>query len=446
MSDSLARRIARFALALSWDDISPARRRKLKWCLVDFLACCAGGARVPEGESAFVLARPGPIHVPGTTRSLTPETAAIAIGTLGALLQYHDGYGRGGNHPSSSVVSAAWVSWDPGRPLRELLTAIAAGYETANRLAGFCHPRQSKAGSAPTATMGAIGAAVARGRLAGLDEARMTAAIANAAFYAPLAAYEGLRNHGSAVPLHGGIAARAGLEAVTLAQAGLYAGEHMLEGQGGPGFLDFLHGGGDLPDPATWRCQTLDAVYFKPLPGCRHTHPGLEAVLKLLREGPIAVDRIRAIRLSSYALALTFATPPRSAHELYDRLMSYHWVLGSALAHGRYGLDNVLRPAVDPAIAALYPRMEFTLDPGLEASYPRALSARVEIAMEDGARSASEIAIGYGEPREEGPYSPGGGVVKALDDAGMAEKFDELIREAPDAEALRRLRAAALEN
>ena len=214
METGLAGRIADFACRFGWQDLSVPRQRKVRWFLADFIASTLAGSTLPEAESGFVLAQPGTVKLPGDARGLSPESAAIAMGTVGALLQIHDGFGGGGNHPSSSVISALWAARD-GRPLADLLLPAAIGYEVANRIAKCSHPAQTLAGTAPTSTTGAIGAAAALGKLLGLDRDTLANAISVAAFTVPVAALRGLTEHGSVIPLHGGVAARCALSTPT---------------------------------------------------------------------------------------------------------------------------------------------------------------------------------------------------------------------------------------
>lgn len=425
LTPALTARIAAFATRLRWKDLSPARQRKARWFLADFLASTLAGGTLPEAESGFVLAQPGSVTLPGSARGLTAEAAAIAMGTLGALLQIHDGFGGGGNHPSSSVVPALWAARGE-RELPELLLPLALGYETACRLACCSHPAQTKAGAAPTSTTGAIGSAVAVAKLLGLDERTTANAISIAAFTVPVAALRGLTEHGSVVPLHGGLAARTALEAVKLAQAGLAAGERVLEGAEDPGLLQLLHGDPSALEPETWRGEMLDGVYFKPLPACRHAQPAIEAVLSILAHDAVEASQVEAIRVRTYPMALTFGRPPRREHELYDRLMSMPWAIASTLVHGGFGFDNVTASARDPRIEALYARMTLEVDAQAEREYPARFVTRVEITTRDGTRFCGECAMEYGMPSEDGPYSPRGTTTPPLDEAGMGRKFFDL--------------------
>ena len=422
---SLSARIAGFALGLRWESLSEKRRQKACWFLADYIGSTLAGSTLPEAESGYVLAQSGPVKLPGDTRGLTPESAALAMGTVGALLQIHDGFGGGGNHPCSSIIPALWAARGT-RPLSDLPLPAAAGYEVACRIAKCSHPAQTQAGTAPTSTTGAIGATVALGKMLDLDRRTLSDALSIAAFSLPIAALRGLTEHGSVVPLHGGLAARTAIEAVRLAQAGLRAGENLLEGGKDPGLVQVLRGDVRTLEPETWRGEMLDGVYFKPLPACRHAQPAIEAVLDLLRIKPLNYREIAKIRVETYPMALVFGQPPRESHELYDRLMSMPWAIASCLVHGGFGFDNVSAPARDPRIEGLYGLMEMAVDEEYSSSYPRHLSSRIQIQLVDGTARTGECRMQYGVPSEGGPYSPRGTTTPPLDEAGMRRKFFDL--------------------
>jgi 2-methylcitrate dehydratase PrpD len=430
MSAGLSSRIADFAVRFEWNSLSRNRKHKVRWFLADYIGSTLAGSTLPEASSGFVLSQPGTVKLPGDVKvngmsGLTAESAAVAMGTLGALLQIHDGFGGGGNHPCSTIVSAVWASRG-NRPLADLLLPIAVGYEVACRIAKCSHPAQTQAGTAPTSTTGAIGAAVAVGKLLKLDKRTLADAISIAAFSVPVAALRGLTEHGSVVPLHGGLAARTAIEAVRLAEAGLQAGDNLLEGGKDPGLVQVLRGDVQALQPETWKGEMLDGVYFKPLPACRHAQPAIEAVLAVLQDRPLNYREIKTIAVKTYPMALVFGQPPREAHELYDRLMSMPWAIASSLVHGGFGFDNVVAPARDPRIEGLYARIFSVVEPEFENQYPKRLCTRIEIQMNSGEIRTGECRMDYGVPEESGPYSPRGTTTPPLDEAGMRRKFFDL--------------------
>ena len=425
---SLTTRIAHFVCTLQADDVDPRRRHRMRIALLDFLGCVLAGSTLAEAAETRVLARPGRVRIPGFDKGLDLPSAIISWGALGALLQWHDGYGRGGNHPSSSILPVLMArSPYKQQDWQQLLMPAIVGYETTNRLAALTHPHQTIAGSAPTSTMGAIGAAAALCRHEQLDEACTARALGLAGFWAPVAAFEGLRARGNGVPLHSGLAARAGWEAVQAAKAGLQASARLLEGGEGPGLLQWLGGAQvveRLPDPGTWRGETLDQVYLKPFPGCRHVHPAIEAALGLRATLPGDPARWRTVVVRTYDVAIGFGAPPEPQFELYDCLMSLPWGVALALLEGTPGLAAVSADRGRASVRALLARVQVVQDPEHQAGYPAQLGATVDVTLDDGTLCTQQAVLRYAEAGTH--YSPSGPFGPVLDEAGVRDKFMRL--------------------
>jgi 2-methylcitrate dehydratase PrpD len=190
--------------------------------------------------------------------------------------------------------------------------------------------------------------------------------------------------------------------------------------------LALLHAQQDRLQPEAWRGETLDAVYFKPIPACRHAQPPVDALEPIWRQAPFAPEDIVAIEVETYPVALRFGQAPGEALELYDRLMSVPWVLASALRHGRYDLDNILAPVHDPLLLHLCTLVRVRAAQPYESLYPRQLGARVIMRLRDGSSREGECRMDYGTASESGPYSPPGTHRAALDAEGVRRKFEQL--------------------
>ncbi|MEO0504239.1 MAG: MmgE/PrpD family protein, partial [Pseudomonadota bacterium] len=133
-----------------------------------------------------------------------------------------------------------------------------------------------------TATAGTFGAAVAAGRLMGLDDATMAHALGLAATMA-----SGLKSQFGSMgkPLNAGLAARAGVEAATWAAAGMTSAADALDGP--LGFGATHHGAADAV-AFGWR---MGRVSHKFHACCHGLHAALEAVRGVLNSetGQIAV-------------------------------------------------------------------------------------------------------------------------------------------------------------
>ena len=134
-------------------------------------------------------------------------------------------------HPGTSIVPTALVAAESaGASGREFVTAIAAGYEVAERMAADFIPSVMARGFHAGPVFGIFGAAVAAAKLMKLSEDQVNAAIALCASLAG-GNLEAARCGGKA--LREGAAVRNAMLAVALAQAGHDGGETVLEGDAG---------------------------------------------------------------------------------------------------------------------------------------------------------------------------------------------------------------------
>ena len=279
-------------------------------------------------------------------------------------------------------------------------------------------PGQILAGSTPTAMSGTFGAAVAAALLHGLDAAGVARSVSNAALLVAVAPIAAMREHGSLVPLHAGLAARAGYEAAVLARDA-DAGAAVLEGdESGPGLITLL--GGDVASiqPEDWGGETIDSIGWKFFPACFGSHVALEAVLRMGRIDPASIQRV-VVQQPARLLDRVIESGPL-AGDLYDRLMSLRWVLARALEESAYEYPAAI--AGSSSTAALAAKIDIQHARHLDALLPDTLSARIEVQTTAGVRS-----IDYRRPANGDPESPGPrGWSVTLDETMLGKKFAAL--------------------
>jgi 2-methylcitrate dehydratase PrpD len=405
------------------EDFTPtaAQLARIRASVQDFIGCVVAGTRRTELRPALWLAHGGGVPVWGLADSFDAAGAALVAGTAGSLLQLHDFYSPGASHPSAPVIAAAWSALHSEKRPRDVgfLRAAAAGYEIANRIAAACMPAQITIGSMPTATAGAIGAAVAAALLRGLDRDGIARAVGNAALLLPASPMAAMRSHGALVPMHAGLAARAGFEAASLArEAG--AGARVLEGDAdGPGLIRLLGGDVSRIQPESWRGETIDAVGWKFFPACLATHVALEAVLRM---GTVDTSTLRRVivRQPKGILDPIVRSGP-AAGDLYDRLMSLRWVIARALEDNRYEYPAAL--ASDERTHALAQRVELQCEEGpADASSPE-LRASIELHTSGSVRRFDYRRPAWGDPELPGPR----GWTRTLDEINLRKKFEALV-------------------
>src|SRR5262245_45784636 len=225
----------------------------------------------------------GKCRVLGTAERASAGDAALANGVAAHAHDYDDMCFVSMAHPSCAVVPSILAAGElTGASGPAALDAYIAGFEVECRLGLVMNPRHyHERGWHCTSSIGTLGAAAAAARLLGLDAPATAHALGIAASLAC-----GLKeNLGSMVkPLHAGMAARNGLMAARLAQAGFVASEHSIEGpQGYLVAMDSQKAASALVDAAAdlgLRWEILDTgITVKLYPSCAATHPPLDAML-----------------------------------------------------------------------------------------------------------------------------------------------------------------------
>lgn len=159
--------------------------------------------------------------------------AAFANSELMHASNLFDSY-RMLTHPGPVLVPAALANAElEGKSGKDMITALAAGYEFMFRLCDDFIPSTAARGFRPSPLYSTLGAAMVSGKLMGLDEDGLVAAIALAANFA-CGLNEGPRAGGNEMSIHEPQAARNGVFAGIVARAGHVKGAELsIEGDAG---------------------------------------------------------------------------------------------------------------------------------------------------------------------------------------------------------------------
>ena len=181
------------------------------------------GPRVGKGQGATVW-------IEGAR--VTRAGAAFANGVAVAVNNQCDSYHML-THPGVLIVPAGLATAEgEGRTGRELLAALAAGYEVQCRCARDFIPSTPARGFRASPVFGILGCAATTAKLLGLDAAQTASAIALAASFAG-SLIEGQRTGARDADFAEAQAARSGMWAATLAAEGFEGAATALEGDGG---------------------------------------------------------------------------------------------------------------------------------------------------------------------------------------------------------------------
>jgi 2-methylcitrate dehydratase PrpD len=322
-------------------------------------------------------------------------------------------------HPTAPVLSAALATGE-SRSIsgQDLMTAYHVGVEVECKIAEAIAPRHYEDGFHTTGTCGAIGAAAAAAKVAGLDLHRTLRALGIAASEAA-----GLReNFGTMTkPFHAGRAGESGVVAAELAGIGWTADEHILEAP--RGFFHAAGGGFDakaivhkLANPWTFRSP---GVSIKPFPSGSLTHPAMTELSRLIQKEKIDGSHIERIDVGTnrnMPNALIHHHPKTGLEAKF----SMEFCMASLLLYGRAGLAEFTDEVVNrPEVQKMIERVHFGVNPVAEAAGYNKMTTIIGIRLQDGRTIDGRADFAKGSPAI--PMSYDEVSAKFLDCAGFAK-------------------------
>src|SRR5688572_24674141 len=201
---------------------------------IDVIAVMVPGAVEPVTRRVFETVRgwgDGASTAVGTGVGLAPPWAALVNGTAAHALDFDDNFDPAKAHATAVLAPAILAAAEAeGASGRACLDAYIAGLQILGRVGQGVNPAHRNRGWHATATVGAIGAAAACARLMKLDADKAGAAVSIATSMAG-----GFMSQFGTMtkPVHAGLAAKSGVLAAALAQAGIDAGLATLDGTHG---------------------------------------------------------------------------------------------------------------------------------------------------------------------------------------------------------------------
>lgn len=370
---------------------------KAKTCLYDLIGCAFEAADKPWSRQALAMAAPllagqeGASTIIGSARASSCADAAFVNAVMGHGLVREDMHAASISHLGVAVIPAVLALSQQRRVSgADLLAALVAGYELGARIGRVVMDPQRARIFRPTGITGPLAAAAAGARLLRLDVAQAASAISLAANTTAGFNQWG-RTGGSEMFFHPGFAARNGVSAVLLAEAGAFGSPDGLEGESG---LFAAHGKRDAA--AAVRLfegpPEILAVYHKPVPACNFAQTPCQAALVLARAGGCPVERIAAVRILVPSAGATypgcdFLGPYQ--HVLQAK-MSIQYNVAAALLTGEVTEAN-FDLLQDARLQRLLAVMRLEVDETMTRDYPGRQGGAVEIRLTDGTVRAHRL-------------------------------------------------------
>jgi len=416
---NVTRRLAEFVVRTEYDDLPPEAIKAAKMMFLDTLACGIAGYVFSKEEVAPVFKvieeiggqEECTLLVSGKKTSWF--NAILANGTLMHSIDYDNTRIGAMVHPAAVVVPAVLTfSEKLGSSGKETILAAVLANEVIYRTAMSVMPTHFDFWHS-TGTNGTFGAAVAAGKLLGLNADEMEKAIGIAADQA--SGFARCVEFGDLTKsLHAGLTSAKGALSAILVKYGATGPKGILEYPRGycsayskePKVEKIVH---DLG-------KSFDIVnnYPKFYPSNLGTHCAIQAALKIIRTNNISADEVLRVNVNIFSLAVALLSNRQLDTSLSAR-MSLPYCVAVTIIDNELGMDQFKRERLrDHNIKELMNNIDLQADPEFDKYFPEMYPTSVEIMTKDGQRF-SEV-----------EYYPKGFLKNPISEEEMENKFDSL--------------------
>lgn len=410
----LTKEIAQYCNELSFSDLDPELRDRIKYLLLDYLGVAIRGT---ISDSSMPIYRflsgrqdqSGGIPVIGTQLKVDAPYSALALGTAAHSLELDDVVNAASLHPAVSVISAALAAgYMTGCSGPELMEGIVNGYEVMVKLGIALDPAAHYAqGFHPTGTCGTLGAAAATAKILKLDLKKTMNTLGIAGSQAS-GSLEFLSDGSFTKRFHAGWSAHSGVVAALLAREGFTGPATIIEGKFG-----FLHAYSTGSDPqkvlAGWgEPYEVMNTSIKPHACCRYKQGAIDCILYIVKQNNLTPDEIDHIKVSILKAGFALvADPPDlkcNPSSVVDAQFSMPFgaalaILKKSASLDQYSIENISSEEVKQLML----RVSCVEDPEIEKDFPRKWPAKVSISTRDGRVFEKTLEYPKGDP--ENPLS-----------------------------------------
>ncbi len=400
--------LSRYIASLRFEDCPKSVVDTTKMYILDYYAACFAGIKINDKfnksiEDIFFDAE-GKKESSVLCKSikLPVGNAAFLNAVYAHGADMDDGNRKAMGHVAAHVMSAVFALAETLNVSgKDIITAINAGYEVYNRVAAAVQPGLVRRGFHSTGTAGALACAAAAAKLLGLNEKGIYNAISLAAIQS-----SGLmlvtESGQSCKPLNPANAARSGILAAQLAEKGIESSAYPLESPKG-----WFHAMSDSVDETEvtdnlGRIFTIRDSYLKPYPSCRHTHCGIEAVLKIRKSilgnhDRIEFQKVERIDVYIYPNAIRVAGNIQKPKTDEESKFSIHYTIAVALLRGHFDLEDLNVADIEPEICDIIKKIVLITDNSMENLKAGIRGAKVTLTLSDGSVYEECIRIPKGE-------------------------------------------------
>ena len=403
---NVTKRLSNFAAQLKFEDLPEHVIEQTKLFIADYIAATLAGYKINSDVNAAVLSLID--EMSGKEQSsvlFAPKKYPISNAAFVNAFYSHgadldDGNRKAAGHIGTHVMSAVFamsetlpVSWE------DVVLAINVGYEVFNRIAGSVQPSLYNKGFHSTGIAGSIASAAACAKLLYLDSTGIYNAISLGAIQS-----NGLiiidESGQACKPINPANAARTGVISSQLAAKGINSSRNPLESKKGwfNAFSDSIDE--EILFGGLGEGFTICESYLKLYPTCRHTHCGIEAVIKIrdrMFEKDRELNEITSIQIIIYPNAIKSAGSIKYPSTPEEAKFSIHYNLATALCYGKFGLRDLDCENIDAEVRKIIDKIELIPEETMENRKAGIRGAKVIVNLADGKREEETILIPKGE-------------------------------------------------
>lgn len=375
-----------------------------KMCIEDFIGVAiAGSAKKESGiwkeyYSGKLTAPQASTFQPGFTK-MTVEQAAALNAVFGHVMDMDDVHNASITHLAVITVPTAFaLGQQLGKSGKEIIEAVAAGYEAGARIGEAINPSSYKYWHT-TGVVGAFAAGVTAAKLLGLDEEQMVNCLGSAGTQAA-GLWEFLASGSMSKVLHTANANLCGLRSAELAKLGFTGAPTILEGD--RAFVNALAPEPDL-DSLTkgfGEGYRIEENSFKPYACCRHTHSANYCIEKILSAHALDPEDIVSITDDTYSTAVQTTNNPYPENP-YAAKFSLQFCIAAAivlkdLSDRTFTVENINNPAVKALMEKIKVKINKELDDEFKQD-PNQWSHRLTICLKNGETITEQVDYPIGD-------------------------------------------------
>ncbi len=418
----LAERLSRYALALRYEELSPAAIHVTKQRIVDALGCALGSLNASPVRSARALAESIPVPkstLIGSNRKTTPDMAAFVNGTLVRYLDFNDGYiGKEPGHPSDNIATCLAVAEAEGASIQDFILSVVLAYEIQCRFQDAANLYKR---GWDHVNFVLIASVIAAGKLMKLSQSQLRQAIAIA-----------INGHISLRQVRAGeLSAWKGCSAPNAARNAVFSAQLAQKGMSGPapifegemGFFKQITGAFEI-EPERFGSRDVPFMVQRSLTKMFPTNGELQTAVWAaldLRGRISAWDDVASVAIDTTEIGYKFLgkDPEKwrpESRETADHSLPY--TVARALFDGEITIDSYAEASYrDPKILAFMQKITVAEDPALTAIFPAFIPNRVTVVMKSGERHVKQV------------NDARGGLATPMSDEDFERKFNGLASE-----------------